>query len=131
MRVSADIDERTLREIYLPAFEAVVKRAHPWTVMCAYNAVNGVFSSQNHWLLTEVLRDEWGYDGMVVSDWGAVVDRVEGLRAGLDLEMPGPAPRNDKRIVQAVRNGSLDEAILDTAVARILTLVSCASMSQL
>ena len=127
MRVSADIDERTLREIYLPAFEAVVKRAHPWTVMCAYNAVNGVFSSQNHWLLTEVLRDEWGYDGMVVSDWGAVVDRVEGLRAGLDLEMPGPAPRNDKRIVQAVRNGSLDEAILDTAVARILTLVSRAS----
>ena len=95
--------------------------------MCAYNAVNGVFSSQNHWLLTEVLRDEWGYDGMVVSDWGAVVDRVEGLRAGLDLEMPGPAPRNDKRIVQAVRNGSLDEAILDTAVARILTLVSRAS----
>ncbi|WP_306525917.1 glycoside hydrolase family 3 C-terminal domain-containing protein [Rothia mucilaginosa] len=127
LRVSADIDERTLREIYLPAFEAVVKRAHPWTVMCAYNAVNGVFSSQNHWLLTEVLRDEWGYDGMVVSDWGAVVDRVEGLRAGLDLEMPGPAPRNDKRIVQAVRNGSLDEAILDTAVARILTLVSRAS----
>lgn len=127
LRVSAGIDERTLREIYLPAFEMVVKHAKPWTVMCSYNALNGVYCSQNRWLLTQVLRNEWGYDGLVISDWGAVVDRVEGLRAGLDLEMPGDAPRNDARIVEAVRNGDLDEEVLDTAVARILTLVAQAS----
>lgn len=127
LRVNAEIDERTLREIYLPAFEIVVKHAKPWTVMCSYNALNGVYCSQNRWLLTQVLRNEWGYDGLVISDWGAVVDRVEGLRAGLDLEMPGDAPRNDTRIVEAVRNGDLDEEILDTAVARILSLIARAS----
>ena len=88
LRVSAEVDERTLREIYLPAFEAVVKHAQPWTVMCAYNKVNGTYASEHHWLLTEVLRDEWGFEGLVVSDWGAVHDRVAALAAGLDLEMP-------------------------------------------
>ena len=92
-RVSADVDERTLREIYLPAFERVVTEASPWTVMCSYNKVNGTYASQNSWLLTEVLRDEWGFDGLVVSDWGAVHDRVAALAAGLDLEMPPEARR--------------------------------------
>ena len=127
LRVNAEIDERTLREIYLPAFEMVVKQADPWTVMCSYNAINGVYSSQNRWLLPELLHEEWGYTGLVISDWGAVVNRVEGLRAGLDLEMPGDAPRNDARIVEAVRSGDLDEEILDTAVARILSLIARAS----
>ncbi len=84
LRVSAEVDERTLREIYLPAFEAVVKESQPWTVMCAYNKINGTYASEHHWLLTEVLRDEWGFDGVVMSDWGAVHDRVAaaGRRAG-------------------------------------------------
>ncbi|MDU0968833.1 MAG: glycoside hydrolase family 3 C-terminal domain-containing protein [Actinomycetaceae bacterium] len=124
LRVDADIDERTLREIYLPAFERVVRLANPWTIMCSYNSINGEFSSQNHWLLTEVLRDEWGYDGLVVSDWGAVVDRVKGLAAGLDLQMPGPAPRQDAQIVEAVRSGALDEAILDRTAERVLLLLA-------
>ena len=123
MRVSADIDERTLREIYLRAFQRVVTQAKPWTVMCAYNRVNGVLASQHHWLLTEVLRGEWGYEGLVVSDWGAVADRVEAVRAGLDLTMPGPDPEGDRRLVEAVRAGSLDESVLDTAVSRVSSLV--------
>ena len=102
MRISADVDERTLREIYLRAFQRVVTQAKPWTVMCAYNRVNGVLASQHHWLLTEVLRGEWGYEGLVVSDWGAVADRVEAVRAGLDLTMPGPDPDGDQRLVDAV-----------------------------
>ncbi|MFE4336918.1 glycoside hydrolase family 3 N-terminal domain-containing protein [Streptomyces sp. NPDC056831] len=88
IRVSADVDERTLREIYLPAFEHVVREAKPYTVMCAHNKVNGVYASENHWLLTQVLRKEWGFAGLVMSDWGAVADRVAALAAGLDLEMP-------------------------------------------
>ncbi|MFH5824758.1 glycoside hydrolase family 3 N-terminal domain-containing protein [Georgenia sp. AZ-5] len=124
MRVSAEIDERTLREIYLPAFEKVVTRSQPWSVMCAYNKINGTYASQHPWLLTEVLREEWGFDGLVVSDWGAVDDRVAGLAAGLDLEMPSSDGVNDARIVEAVRAGTLDEAVLDRAVTRILTLVA-------
>jgi beta-glucosidase len=123
MRVSADVDERTLREIYLPAFERVVKQAKPWTVMCAYNRVNGVHASQHRWLLTEVLRDEWGFDGIVVSDWGAVHDRVAALVAGLDLEMPPNLGISDLAIVDAVKSGALDESVLDTAVARVLDVV--------
>lgn len=122
MRISADVDERTLREIYLPAFERVVTQARPATVMCSYNRINGVHASQNHWLLTEVLRDEWGFDGLVVSDWGAVHDRVAALAAGLDLEMPGTGGTTDAQIVTAVRAGELDETVADRAVARVRTL---------
>lgn len=123
MRVSADVDERTLREIYLPAFERVVTQAQPWTVMCAYNKVNGTYASEHHWLLTEVLRDEWAFEGLVVSDWGAVHDRVPALVAGLDLQMPASGAGSDEAVVAAVRDGSLDEAVLDTAVRRVLDLV--------
>src|SRR5512132_2725436 len=109
LRVSADVDERTLREIYLPAFERVVAEASPWTVMCSYNRINGTYASQSSWLLTEVLRDEWGFDGLVVSDWGAVHDRVAALVAGLDLEMPPKLGVDDEAIVVAVRAGELEE----------------------
>jgi beta-glucosidase len=112
MRVSADLDERTLREMYLRAFQRVVTKAQPWTVMCAYNKVNGVYASEHHWLLTEVLRDEWGFEGLVVSDWGAVVDRVAAVRAGLDLTMPGPDATGDQALVHAVEAGALDPAAL-------------------
>ncbi|GAB3622801.1 glycoside hydrolase family 3 C-terminal domain-containing protein [Mariniluteicoccus endophyticus] len=123
-RVSADVSERALREIYLPAFERVVTAAQPWTVMCSYNRVNGVPASRNHWLLTEVLRDEWGFDGLVVSDWGAVDGRVPALEAGLDLEMPPDLERSPAAVAAAVRSGELDEAVLDTAVRRVLELVA-------
>lgn len=124
MRVSADVDERTLREIYLTGFERAVRKASPWTVMCSYNKINGTYASQDRWLLTEVLRDEWGYDGVVVSDWGAVSDRVASLVAGLDLEMPSTGGRTDAEVVAAVRAGEVDEAVLDQAVRRHLTLLN-------
>ena len=123
LRVSADVDERTLREIYLPAFEHVVTAARPWSVMCAYNKLNGEYASQHRWLLTGVLRDEWGFDGLVVSDWGAVHDRVAALAAGLDLEMPPDLGFSDRAIVAAVTAGQLPEAVLDQAVSRVLQLV--------
>lgn len=123
MRVSADVDPRPLREIYLRAFERVVRDAQPWTVMCSYNRINGVYSSRNPWLLTDVLRDEWGFEGLVVSDWGAVDDRVASLAAGLDLEMPSTGGRTDAEIVAAVRAGTVDESVLDTAAARVIELV--------
>ncbi|GAA1633343.1 glycoside hydrolase family 3 C-terminal domain-containing protein [Catellatospora bangladeshensis] len=123
MRVSADVDERTLRELYLRAFQRVVRQAQPWTVMCAYNRINGVYAAQHRWLLTEVLRGEWGFEGLVVSDWGAVVDRVASVHAGLDLTMPGPDDAGDRALVQAVEQGELDPADLDTAAARVLALV--------
>lgn len=124
-RMSSDsvVDERTLREIYFPAFETAVKKAKPWTVMCSYNKLNGEFASQHHWLLTEVLRNEWGFDGYVVSDWGAVSDRVKGVAAGLDLEMPGSGGTNDVRIVNAVKDGRLDEKDVDESVRRILAII--------
>jgi beta-glucosidase len=116
-------DERTLREIYLPAFEIAVKESDPWTVMCSYNRVNGTYASENHWLLTEVLRDDWGYTGAVMSDWGAVSDRVAGLNAGLDLEMPDSGGTNDLRIIKAVQDGTLPEEKLDEAVRNVLGFV--------
>jgi beta-glucosidase len=121
--ISSEIDERTLREIYLPAFEAAVKKAKPWTVMCSYNKLNGTYAAENHRLLTEILREEWGFEGLVVSDWGAVHDRVGALEAGLDLEMPGPREWRVKAVIDAVRSGKLDEAVLDEAVRRILKIV--------
>src|SRR4029453_10518685 len=123
LRVSAEVDERTLREIYLPAFERVVKLSQPWTVMCAYNKVNGIYCSEHHWLLTEVLREEWGFEGLVVSDWGAVHDRGAALKVGLDLEMPPTLGVSDAAIVAAVRDGSLAESVLDESVSRVLHLV--------
>jgi beta-glucosidase len=123
MTISAEVDERTLREIYLPAFETAVRKAQPWTVMCSYNRVNGVYASEHRQLLTDILKDEWGFEGFVISDWTAVHDRVAALRAGLDLEMPGPRPRRVQAVVDAVQAGELDEASLDEAVRRILRIV--------
>ncbi len=121
--ISSEVDERTLREIYLPAFETAVVKAKPWTVMCSYNKLNGTFTAENRRLLTEILKDEWGFEGLIVSDWGAVHDRVAALQAGLDLEMPGPRDRRVKAVIDAVRSGQLDESVLDDSVARILDIV--------
>jgi len=121
--ISSEMDERTLREIYLPAFETAVKKAKPWTVMCAYNKLNGTFCSENHGLLVDILKDEWGFEGLVVSDWGAVHDRVASLQGGLDLEMPGPREQRVKAVVEAVRSGAVDESVLDESVRRILGIV--------
>jgi beta-glucosidase len=117
------IDERALREIYLPAFEAAVKQAQPWTVMDSYNLLNGVYTSENHRLLTSILRDEWGFKGIVVTDWGAVNDRVDGLKAGQDLEMPGLGDHNDKKIVEAVKSGAVDESVLNKTALRLVELI--------
>lgn len=122
MSNSSEVDERTLREIYFPAFETAVKKSQPYTVMCSYNRINGTYASEDPWLLTDILRDEWGFEGYVMSDWGAVNDRVEALKAGLDLEMPSAGGVTDQEIMKAVRDGTLEEAILDRAVERILRI---------
>jgi beta-glucosidase len=121
--ISAEVDERTLREIYLLAFEVAVKKAKPWTVMCAYNKLNGTFCSEHHQLLVDILKDEWGFEGLVVSDWGAVRDRVAALVGGLDWEMPGPQVGHVKALIAAVHAGEVDEAVLDESVRRILRIV--------
>ncbi|MEV8506972.1 glycoside hydrolase family 3 C-terminal domain-containing protein [Actinoplanes sp. NPDC051475] len=123
MRISADVDERTLREIYLPAFEHIVTTARPVSVMAAYNRINGVHCTQHDWLLTRVLRGEWGFDGLVVSDWGAVADPVAALAAGLDLEMPPRAGAADE-LVAAVASGKLAESVLYRAAGRVRTFVA-------
>ena len=123
MSSSSELSERTLREIYLPAFEEAVKEAQPKTVMCSYNKINGVYASENEELLTNILRKQWGFEGYVVTDWGAINDRVKGLKAGVDLEMPASGGYNDKKIVEAVKNGELEETVLDQAVERILKVV--------
>jgi beta-glucosidase len=123
LRVSAELDERTLREIYLSVFERVVSTARPWVVMSAYNKINGEYAWRNRWLLTEVLRDEWGFDGVVMSDWGSVQDRVAALAAGLDLEMPPNFGISDRAVTEAIANGTLAESVLDEAVARVVRLV--------
>jgi beta-glucosidase len=120
---SSEVDERALREIYLPAFEITVKKAQPYTIMCSYNPINGVHASDNKKLLTDILRDEWGYEGIVISDWGAVNDRIKGIQAGLDLEMPSSNGVNDDEIALAVKNGKLDEKDLDIVVERLLKYV--------
>lgn len=124
MSVSAQVDEQPLREIYLSAFERIVKKASPHTMMCSYNRINGMYSSENAWLLDDVLRKEWGYEGIVMTDWAAMAERPKALKAGLELEMPSSFGENDKRIVAAVRTGTLDEAVLDEAVRRILRWIN-------
>ncbi|MEU2121624.1 glycoside hydrolase family 3 C-terminal domain-containing protein [Nocardia niwae] len=124
MRVSAEVDERTLREIYLAAFEHVVAEANPATVMCSYNRINGTYSSENRWLLTDVLRDEWGFRGAVVSDWGAVHNPPAAVKAGLDLEMPSTNGRSARQLTQAVASGELDESDLDRSVERVRALAA-------
>lgn len=123
-RFSSDstVDERTMRELYLAGFEAAVKEGSPSTVMCSYNKINGVHSSDNKWLLTDVLRDEWGFDGTVVTDWGAMSDRIAGFRAGCDLNMPGGSAYMEKEVLQAVKSGELDEACIDRSAARVRKL---------
>lgn len=117
------IDERTMRELYFPAFEIAVKEAQPWTVMNSYNRINGVYASQNAWLQQQVLRKEWGFKGLLVTDWGASVDRVDGVKAGTDLEMPTSGKLNAKKIIAAVNNGTLDEAVLDERVDAVVDLI--------
>ena len=119
---SSVVDERALREIYLAGFEKAVKEAQPWTLMCSYNQINGVYASDNKRLMTDVTRGEWGFQGAIMTDWGAMNDRVEAIKAGLDLEMPGPCDGNDEKIVQAVREGRLDEMLVDTCAARMVEL---------
>ena len=123
MKIDTVVDERTLREIYLTGFEIAVKKAQPWTVMNAYNRLNGEYCSDSHWLQTKVLRDEWGFEGIVVSDWGAANDRARGVYAGNDLEMPSSGGYNSEKIYKAVTSGELDEADLDKAVDRLLDLI--------
>lgn len=121
--IDAQISTRALRELYLASFEDAVKRTKPSTMMCAYNSLNGEFCSQNKWLLTDLLRDEWGYEGIVMSDWGAVSNRIKGIEAGLDLEMPSSKGLNDSEIVKAVKDGTLSEETLDITVERMLTMI--------
>ena len=122
-RSSSNLDERTLREIYLPAFETIVKEANPWTVMCSYNRVNGIYASQHNRLLNEILKDEWGFDGVVVSDWGANHTTVESVKGGLDLEMPGPAKYYGGLLEEAVMNWQIDETAVNEAARRMLRLI--------
>ncbi|MFL6133738.1 MAG: glycoside hydrolase family 3 C-terminal domain-containing protein [Nocardioidaceae bacterium] len=124
LRVDAQVDERTLREIYLPAFERVVRAEQPWTVMCSYNKVNGQSASENTWLLDTVLRGEFGFEGLVVSDWGAVYHRVPALLAGIDLEMPPAIGRSPEAVVAAVQSGDVPTEVLDARVRRVLELVA-------
>lgn len=123
MSTNVVVDERTLHEIYLRSFEGAVVQSQPWSVMCSYNRVNGEYASENAFLLTEILREKWGFQGFVVSDWGAVNERVQGLAAGLDLEMPSSGGAGDAKIIQAVQDGSLSEETLNIAIERILAFI--------
>jgi beta-glucosidase len=123
-RGDSQVDERTLREIYLPAFEAIVREAQPWTVMCSYNRINGVYASEHNYLQNEILKGEWSFDGVVVSDWGANHTTVESVKGGLDIEMPGPAKYYGDLLVAAVRNWQVDEAVIDEAARRMLRMIA-------
>ena len=120
------VDLRVARELYLKAFEICVKESSPRAIMCAYNKINGIHCSENSWLLNDLLRDEWGFDGLVMTDWGATVDRVAGVEAGMDLDMPGGILENRQRIFRAVQEGRLSEEALDRAVGHVLELVAYA-----
>lgn len=122
MVVSSEVDERALREIYLYPFEMIVKKAHPWTIMCAYNKVNGSYMSENRKYLTEVLKEEWGFDGLIMSDWGAVDNKINSIKGGLDLEMPGPG-KEDEKALKAYQNGDLSLEELDQRVSKVLEMV--------
>lgn len=124
MTSSSEIDERTMREIYLPAFERAVKEAQPWTVMCCYNRINGVYGCENPYTLTDILRDEWGFEGYVMTDWGAMNDKIASIKAGLELEMPGGSAETDQKVIDAVKSGALDEKLVDRAVTRILNVMA-------
>jgi beta-glucosidase len=130
MTVNSVVDERTLRETYLLPFEIAVKKAQPWTVMNSYNRLNGTYAAENKWLLTDVLRNDWGFEGLVVTDWGAENERVPGLLAGQELEMPTSSGEGARLIVEAVKNGELDEAVLDAAVDKLLTLIKKAEANR-
>lgn len=123
MVINEVIDERTMRELYFTAFEICVKEAQPWTIMNSYNRINGVYASQNEWLQEKVLRGEWGFEGLIVTDWGASVDRIPGLKCGTDLEMPSSGVLNTKKIIDAVRSGELDESVLDERVDNVVNLI--------
>ncbi len=123
MTISAEVDQRTLQEIYLPAFERVIKKAQPWTVMSAYNRVNGIYASEHPQLLRTILKEEWGFKGVVVSDWGAVNEKEKALAAGLDLQMPGYAGDHTEKIARLVRDGALPEAVINEAALRMVHLL--------
>jgi beta-glucosidase len=123
MTISSEVDERTLREIYLTAFEIAVKKSKPWLVMTSYNKVNGYRSEENPLLMNQILRNEWDYNGVTISDWGAVTNRLKALKATLDIEMPGPSLSRQKQLVKQIRNGEVDEIVVDASVRRILELV--------
>nr|AGS53403.1 beta-glucosidase [uncultured bacterium contig00025] len=123
MTIDVIADDRAMREVYLKAFEIAVKKSRPWTVMCSYNRINGTYASDNKWLLTDVLRGDWGFGGLVVTDWGAMNDRVEAVKAGCDLEMPASRGINDAKIVEAVKNGTLSEEAVDKCAIRVVELL--------
>ncbi|MGE1128909.1 beta-glucosidase family protein [Bacillus wiedmannii] len=120
---NVEVDERSLRELYLTSFEGPIKQEQPWTVMCAYNQLNGHYCSENKYLLNDILKEEWGHEGIVISDWGAVNERVQGLIAGMELEMPPGIFEGDKKIIAAIHNGTLSEEVLDRAVERLLRVI--------
>ncbi|MCM3786722.1 glycoside hydrolase family 3 C-terminal domain-containing protein [Neobacillus mesonae] len=124
MSTDAIVDERTLREIYLAAFEGVVKNAQPWTVMTSYNRINGTYAAENEYLLTDILKGEWGHEGMVVSDWGGVNEAAYSIKAGNELEMPSSGGVGTKKVIKAIEDGTLPLEKLDQAVERILTLIA-------
>jgi len=123
MTCDSVVDERAAREIYLPAYESIVKNAQPWTFMCAYNLYEGEYCSENKKLLTDILRNEWGFDGLVMTDWGAVNERAKGIDAGLDLQMPADGGANDRKVVKAVKSGALSELRLDAAAINVTELI--------
>lgn len=123
LTINVKVDERTLREIYLASFEEAIKEGKPWAVMCAYNQLNGHFGSEHKYILNDILRDEWNYEGLVVTDWGATNERVDGLVAGQDLEMPSSGDVNDNKVLEAVKSGALEEAYVDRSVNRLLNLL--------